>query len=58
MTGFKVLRPGDALLSRAENREVPSTLWGLASVFGMGTGVAPTLKSPGQKLAPGMARKK
>jgi hypothetical protein len=39
--------PGDDLLSHVS--AVPSALKGLASVFGMRTGVSPTLKSPGQK---------
>ena len=48
--------PGDVLLSHAVYREVPSGLKGLTAMFGMGTGVAPSLKPPGkpvlQKNAP------
>ena len=40
--------PGDVLLSHAVYREVPSGLKGLTAVFGMGTGVAPSLRSPGK----------
>jgi hypothetical protein len=40
-------KPGDVLLSHTGYCVVPSTLWGLTAVFGMGTGVAPTPKSPG-----------
>ena len=39
--------PGDDLLSHAVTHAVPSARWGLTAVFGMGTGVAPTLWSPG-----------
>jgi hypothetical protein len=45
--------PGDVLLSHAVYREVPSGLKGLTAVFGMGTGVAPSLKPPGK---PGLQR--
>ena len=45
---FKNEFPGDVLLSHAVYREVPSGLKGLTAVFGMGTGVAPSLKSPGK----------
>ncbi len=44
---FFQLYPGDVLLSHAVARIVPSPLRGLASVFGMGTGVSPSLWSPG-----------
>jgi hypothetical protein len=44
------LIPGDVLLSHAVYREVPSGLKGLTAVFGMGTGVAPSLRSPGKPL--------
>ena len=46
--------PGDALLSRAVSHAVPSALRGLTAVFGMGTGVALSLWSPGtgQKMKP------
>ena len=39
-------KPGNVLLSRGLATEVPSTLKGLTAVFGMGTGVAPSVKSP------------
>ncbi len=35
------------LLSHPPRRTVPSTLTGLTSVFGIGTGVAPSLSPPG-----------
>ena len=41
-------RPGDDLLSHSVARAVPSALEGLTAVFGMGTGVAPPLESPGK----------
>ena len=44
----KIEFPGDVLLSHAVYREVPSGLKGLTAVFGMGTGVAPSLKPPGK----------
>jgi hypothetical protein len=37
---------GGGLLSHKRSSAVPSTLPGLTSVFGMGTGVAPARKSP------------
>ena len=37
---------GDVLLSHRVSPAVPSTLEGLTSVFEMGTGVAPPVKSP------------
>src|ERR1043165_5570975 len=37
---------GDGLLSRGLSTGVPSALSGLTTVFGMGTGVAPTIESP------------
>jgi hypothetical protein len=40
--------PGDVLLSHEVYLEVPSGLKGLTAVFGMGTGVAPSLRSPGK----------
>ena len=40
--------PGDVLLSHAVAHAVPSALRGLTSVFGMGTGVALSLWSPGK----------
>src|ERR1035437_3347933 len=39
-------KPGDVLLSRAVTSTVPSALKGLTAVFGMGTGVSPSLSSP------------
>ena len=38
--------PGDDLLSHTVPRAVPSALKGLTSVFGKGTGVAPSLWPP------------
>jgi hypothetical protein len=38
--------PGNDLLSRPVARAVPSALTGLTAVFGMGTGVTPSLWSP------------
>jgi hypothetical protein len=38
--------PGDFLLSHAVSRAVPSAPTGLTSVFGMGTGVTLSTKSP------------
>src|SRR3954447_22253513 len=43
---------GDGLLSRGLSTGVPSALSGLTTVFGMGTGVAPTLESPAN-ISPG-----
>jgi hypothetical protein len=40
--------PGDDLLSHTVARAVPSALKGLTAVFGKGTGVAPSLWSPGR----------
>ena len=37
---------GGDLLSRAVTSQVPSALKGLTSVFGMGTGVTPSLSPP------------
>ena len=37
---------GDYLLSHRENPAVTSAQRGLTSVFGMGTGVAPAVRSP------------
>ena len=39
--------PGNVLLSHAVAHAVPSALRGLTTVFGMGTGVTPSLWSPG-----------
>ena len=41
-----VVYVGDDLLSHALSRTVQSALRGLTSVFGMGTGVSPAVKSP------------
>ena len=43
---LSLLESGDDLLSRAVSSQVPSTLKGLTSVFGMGTGGTPSLLSP------------
>jgi hypothetical protein len=42
--------PGNDLLSRPVARAVPSARTGLTTVFGMGTGVTPSLWSPGISL--------
>ena len=39
-------RTGGDLLSQAREGQVPSALWGLTALFGMGRGVSPTLKPP------------
>jgi hypothetical protein len=46
---FRIVKkkPGNDLLSHSAARAVPSARAGLTSVFGMGTGVSPPLKSPG-----------
>ena len=41
-----LLESGGDLLSRAVTSQVPSALKGLTSVFGMGTGVTPSLSPP------------
>ena len=46
-TGLSNDYPGDVLLSQGAAPQVPSALVVLTSVFGMGTGVAPPLWSPG-----------
>gem|GEM_PF-3462446 len=47
ISGFSIIyiisSPGDVLLSHTRSRAVPSAMKGLTSVFGMGTGVAPSL---------------
>jgi hypothetical protein len=43
-------RPGSDLLSHAVTSIVPSALMGLTSLFGMGRGVAPSVKPPGIQL--------
>jgi hypothetical protein len=45
----KQKKPGNDLLSHPAAQAVPSARAGLTSVFGMGTGVAPPLQSPGFK---------
>lgn len=45
----RIKRPGDDLLSHSASAAVPSALEDFTAVFGMGTGVAPPLGSPGQK---------
>src|ERR1700752_4107516 len=39
-------RTGGVLLSQALAGQVPSALWGLTALFGMGRGVSPTPKPP------------
>ena len=39
-------KTGGDLLSRAREGQVPSALWGLTALFGMGRGVSPTPKPP------------
>jgi hypothetical protein len=41
-----IFKSGGVLLSHPAARAVPSALKGLTSVFGMGTGVAPSLWPP------------
>jgi hypothetical protein len=43
--------PGNDLLSRPVARAVPSARTGLTTVFGMGTGVTPSLWSPDISLS-------
>jgi hypothetical protein len=43
---FKNQLPGNDLLSHTVTRAVPSALRGLTAVFGMGTGVSPSLEPP------------
>ena len=49
-----LLESGNDLLSRAVSSQVPSTLKGLTSVFGMGTGGTPSLLSPEMVSLPGL----
>ena len=44
--GLSRINLGDVLLSHTLERAVPSGLRGLTAVFGMGTGVTPSLGSP------------
>jgi hypothetical protein len=60
---FIFRNPGDVLLSQGVAPQVPSALTVLTSVFGMGTGVAPSLwspetcsRSPGSFSEPGRGR--
>src|SRR4029434_6203557 len=46
LSGLFRINPGDFLLSHAVTRAVPSAPTGLTSVFGMGTGVTLSTKSP------------
>jgi hypothetical protein len=46
-------RVGGDVLSHRVAPAVPSALWGLTAVFGMGTGVTPTLWPPTQQEGPG-----
>ena len=41
-----ILKSGSDLLSQGVSPQVPSALKGLTSVFGMGTGVSPSLLPP------------
>ena len=43
---FDELIPGDDLVSHLVAHAVPSAQRGLTSVFGMGTGVTPSVRSP------------
>jgi hypothetical protein len=45
---WREIVPGNDLLSHTLSRAVPSALRGLTAVFGMGTGVSPSLMSPGK----------
>ena len=47
VTSEREKKPGNDLLSHSASRAVPSARTGLTSVFGMGTGVSPSLESPG-----------
>ena len=44
--GLRSAKAGGVVLSHRASPAVPSALWGLTAVFGMGTGVTPTLKPP------------
>ena len=44
--GLFIFKPGDFLVSHTLARAVQSGLKGLTSVFGMGTGGTPSLRSP------------
>ena len=46
LIGFKQKKAGIVLLSHGVTTALPSPLAGLTSEFGMGSGVAPPLKTP------------
>ncbi len=46
MKGGSTEETGGDLLSQALASQVPSALWGLTALFGMGRGVSPTPKPP------------
>src|SRR5262249_29742658 len=46
-----VFSPGSDLLSHTVSHAVPSAPKGLTSVFGMGTGVAPSIQPPGKSIS-------
>src|SRR5208282_2560890 len=48
--GLSSFNPGSDLRSRAVTSAVSSALRGLTSVFGMGTGVTPAVRPPGNLL--------
>ena len=50
-----VIYVGDDLLSHTLSRAVQSALRGLTSVFGMGTGISPAVKSPASLTWAGLA---
>ena len=56
--GLFILTPGDDRLSHAVTRAVPWALEGLTTVFGMGTGVAPPVRSPENFLRTGVRSQK
>ena len=45
-------RTGGDLLSQAREGQVPSALWGLTALFGMGRGVSPSLCATGDFAKP------
>ena len=50
MDGLFNFNLGNVLLSHTVSHAVPSALKGLTSVFGMGTGVSPSLWSPRKSI--------
>ena len=48
--GSVIMTPADDLLSRNLSEEVPSAMQGLASLFGMGKGVSPSLMASGKTV--------